>query len=130
MKRFSVILTVLALAGTSVARPQAVPTPSAKADSAAATRRLSDPSPLLQALLKDITLTAQQQRAVDSIRQTYLSRLPPNALTAPDSATIEKTRNLLALALEAVREKLDAHQKNIWDHNVAAEMSARMRVGP
>ncbi len=117
MKRYLIVLTVAALAGVGVARAQTPPPPSAKP----APQPL-DPSPLLRALLKDIKLTAQQQHAVDSIRATYMSRLPSTALTAPDSATLEKTRGLLAQALEAVRDVLDTHQKNVWDHNVANEM--------
>src|SRR5262245_32380400 len=123
MTRYLIVLALVALAGTGAARaqtPTAPPAPSAKLD----------PSPLLQALLKDIKLTPAQQQAVDSIRQVYLRRLPPNALTAPDSATLEQTRDLLAQALEAIRHRLDPHQKNIWDRNVANEMAARMQVGP
>jgi hypothetical protein len=120
-------LTLVALAGAGAARAQTPPPPQAKPDSVA---RALDPSPLLQALLKDITLTPPQQHAVDSIRATYMRRLPPTALTAPDSATLETARGLLTQALDAVREVLDAHQKNVWDRNVANEMSARMRVGP
>ena len=128
MKRY---LTVLALVGfAGVARAQTPPAPSAKPASATPAHQPLDPSPLLQALLKDITLTPQQQHAVDSIRTTYMKRLPTTALTAPDSATLETTRGLLAQALEAVREVLDARQKNVWDNNVANELSTRMRVGP
>jgi hypothetical protein len=124
MKRFLAVFAVIALGAIGTARAQ-TPTPPASN-----TTPSLDPSPLLQALLKDITLTPQQQHAVDSIRATYMSRLPPTALTAPDSATLETTRGLLTQALEAVRHVLDARQKNVWDHNVANELSERMRVGP
>ena len=127
MKPSLAVLTLVALAGAGAARAQTPPAPNAKPASVAPAL---DPSPLLQALLKDITLTPHQQHAVDSIRATYMSRLPPTALTAPDSAALETARGLLTQALEAVRGVLDAHQKNVWDHNVANEMSARMRVGP
>jgi hypothetical protein len=59
-----------------------------------------------------------------------MSRVPPQAWTAPDSAQVQQVRGLLAQALEAIRGVLDPHQKNVWDHNVAEEMSTLMRVGP
>lgn len=131
MQRYLAVLAVAALAGVGAAGAQTPPPPSARPDSAAnRNARLPDPSPLLQALLKDITLTTTQQRQVDSIRQAFLSRVPPQAMTAPDSAMVEQVRGLLGQALEAIRGVLDPHQKNVWDHNVAAEMSSRMRVGP
>jgi Spy/CpxP family protein refolding chaperone len=131
MKRSLTVLAMAALAGVGAARAQTPPPPGARPDSAAtSSARAPDPSPLLQALLKDITLTTSQQRKVDSIRQSYLSRVPPQALTAPDSAMVQQVRGLLAQALEGIRGVLDPHQKNVWDRNVATEMSSRMRVGP
>ena len=127
MKPSLAVLTLAALAGAGAARAQNPPPPNAKPASVAPAL---DPSPLLKALLKDITLTPNQQHAVDSIQTTFWKRLPPTALSAPDSAALETARGLLTQALEAVRNVLDAHQKNVWDHNVANEMSARMRVGP
>ena len=133
MERYLAVLTMAALAGVGAARAQTPPPPGAKPDSAAtatSSSRVPDPSPLLQALLKDITLSTTQQRKVDSIRQTFMSRVPPQAFTAPDSAQVQQVRGLLAQALEAIRGVLNPHQKNQWDHNVAEEMSNRMRVGP
>jgi hypothetical protein len=43
---------------------------------------------------------------------------------------VQQVRGLLAQALEGIRGVLDPHQKNVWDRNVATEMSSRMRVGP
>lgn len=130
MPRYLAVLAVAALAGVGAARAQNPPAPPPGASPTTTNSRVPDPSPLLQALLKDITLTTSQQHKVDSLRQLFLSRVPPQAYTAPDSAMVEQVRGLLAQALESIREVLDAHQKNTWDHNVANEMSARMRVGP
>jgi len=131
MERYLAVLAMAALAGVGAARAQTPPPPGAKPDSAAtSSSRVPDPSPLLQALLKNITLTTSQQHKVDSLRQAFMSRVPPQAWTAPDSAMVHQVRGLLAQALEAIRGVLDPHQKNVWDHNVAEEMSTLMRVGP
>lgn len=79
----------------------------------------------MQMLLKDITLTPEQQAKVDSIRARYRAQMP--AFTPggpPDSATREKMRAVLRHEDDEIRAVLTADQQKTWDRNVG-EMRAR-----
>src|ERR1043166_7158803 len=74
----------------------------------------------MQMLLKDITLSPEQQAKIDSIRARYRAQLPafpPGG--PPDSATREKMRDVLRHEDDEMRAVLTADQQKTWDHNVA-----------
>ncbi|SRR5213593_4201711 len=79
----------------------------------------------MQMLLKDITLSTEQQAKVDSIRTRYRTQM--RAFTPggpPDSATREKMRDVLRHEDDEIRAVLTADQQKTWDRNVG-EMRAR-----
>lgn len=79
----------------------------------------------MQMLLKDITLSAEQQAKIDSIRARYRAQMP--AFTPggpPDSATREKMRDVLRHEDDEIRAVLMGDQQKTWDRNVG-EMRAR-----
>jgi Spy/CpxP family protein refolding chaperone len=83
----------------------------------------------MQTLLKDITLTTEQQAKVDSIRTRYRAQLPTVApYSTPDSATRRQLRDLNRRQQEEIRAVLTAEQQQVWDRNVA-EMRARRPGG-
>ncbi len=83
----------------------------------------------MQALLKDITLTAAQQAKIDSIRARYAAQLPAfTPGTRPDSATRVKMREVFRQQDDEIRGLLTADQQKTWDKNIA-EMRARRPGG-
>ncbi len=83
----------------------------------------------MQALLKDITLTAAQQAKIDSIRARYTAQLPAlTPGTRPDSATRAKMREVFQHQDDEIRGVLTADQQKAWDKNLA-EMRARRPGG-
>ncbi|HTO72662.1 MAG TPA: hypothetical protein VMJ30_02535 [Gemmatimonadales bacterium] len=81
-------------------------------------------------LLKGITLTADQQKKIDSIRAAYRARMPaftPGQM--PDSATRAQGRNLMRAANQEIRDVLDMDQRKIWDQNVETMRANRGRMG-
>jgi Spy/CpxP family protein refolding chaperone len=84
----------------------------------------------MEMLLKDITLTPEQQAKIDSIRTRYQGQMPAFAPgTPPDSATRQKMRELFRRHNEEIRAVLTADQQKVWDRNVA-EMQARRAGRP
>lgn len=83
-----------------------------------------------QELLKGITLTADQQKKIDSIRAAYRARMPaftPGQM--PDSATRAQGRNLMRAANQEIRDVLDMDQRKIWDQNVETMRANRGKMG-
>jgi Spy/CpxP family protein refolding chaperone len=79
----------------------------------------------LQELLQGITLTADQQKKVDSISGAARAKLP--AMTPgspPDSGTRAMMRGIMQQSNADIRAVLTADQQAIWDKNLAA-MRAR-----
>ena len=80
----------------------------------------------LQELLQGITLTADQQKKVDSISAAARARMP--AMTPgspPDSGTRAMMRGIMQQSNADIRAVLMADQQAIWDKNLAA-MRSRM----
>src|SRR5256885_17195513 len=83
----------------------------------------------MQALLKDITLTAAQQAKIDSIRARYSAQLPAlTPGTRPDSATRAKMREGFQHQDDEIRGVLTADHQKAWGRNLA-EMRARRPGG-
>jgi Spy/CpxP family protein refolding chaperone len=83
----------------------------------------------MQAMLKDITLTAAQQSKVDSIAADYRGKMP--AFTPgvrPDSSSRAQRREMMQHHDADIRAVLTAEQQPIWDRN-AADMRVRMGAG-
>ncbi len=81
-------------------------------------------------LLKDITLTPDQQAKVDSIQRHYRAEMPSfTPGNPPDSATREKVRGLFRRQVDDIRAVLTADQQKVFDKNVA-EMREGRRGGP
>ncbi len=88
------------------------------------------PGRRMQLVLKDITLTPEQQAKVDSIQTRYRTQMPSfTPGSSPDSATREKVRGLFRHELDDVRAVLTADQQKVFDKNLA-EMRQGRRGGP
>ncbi|HVH68825.1 MAG TPA: hypothetical protein VM716_13230 [Gemmatimonadales bacterium] len=86
------------------------------------------PGRAMEGLLRDITLTAEQQAKVDSIRGHYREQMPSfTPGSPPDSATREKVRGLFHHEVDDIRAVLTADQQKIFDRNVAAMRERRGR---
>jgi Spy/CpxP family protein refolding chaperone len=84
------------------------------------------PGRRMEGLLRDITLTAQQQAKVDSIRGHYREQMPSfTPGSPPDSATREKVRGMFRHQVDDIRAVLTADQQKIFDRNVAAMRERR-----
>jgi Spy/CpxP family protein refolding chaperone len=84
----------------------------------------------MEALLKGITLTKEQQVRLDSIRTRYRARMPAfTPGTPPDSARRAQLRDLFRRQHDEIRAVLTADQQKVWDQNIA-EMRARRPGGP
>ncbi len=74
----------------------------------------------LDMLLQGITLTAQQQAKVDSIKASTQKEMP--AFTPgqrPDSATRAQMRTVMMKQDSSVKALLTPDQQQIWDRNLA-----------
>ena len=84
--------------------------------------RQGGPARRMQALLNGITLTAQQQAAIDSIQGAYQPRM--RALftpgTPPDSATRAQMAALRQSQDKDIRAVLTPDQQKIFDKNLAS----------
>jgi hypothetical protein len=88
-------------------------------------------APVLAALLQGIALTQAQRLSVDSILTHFRNQAPPlSPGTEPDSAMLQKFRDLSRQALDGVRAVLTKDQRQVWDRNVEAVRASTMRVGP
>ncbi|HXL34619.1 MAG TPA: hypothetical protein VN953_06840 [Gemmatimonadales bacterium] len=88
------------------------------------------PGRRMQLVLKDITLTPEQQAKVDSIQTRYRTQMPSfTPGSSPDSATREKVRGLFRHELDDIRAVLTADQQKVFDKNLA-EMRQGRRGGP
>jgi len=84
----------------------------------------------MQMLLKDITLSPEQQANVDSIRARYRSQMPAfTPGSRPDSTARQKMRDALRREDDEIRAVLTPDQQQLWDRNLA-EMRARRPGGP
>jgi Spy/CpxP family protein refolding chaperone len=84
----------------------------------------------MEALLKGITLTKDQQVKIDSIRTRYRAQMPAfTPGTPPDSARRAQMRDLFRRQNDEIRAALTADQQKVWDQNIA-EMRARRPGGP
>ena len=91
----------------------------------------SSSAPVLAALLQGIALTAAQRMKVDSILTHFRNQAPQlQPGVEPDSATLQKFRDLSRQALDGVRTVLTKDQQHVWDRNVEAVHASTMRVGP
>ena len=82
-------------------------------------------------MLQGITLTPPQQLRVDSILTYFRNQTPPLAPdTKPDSATMQRLRELTQQSLDGVRTVLTREQQQVWDRNVEQVRAGTMRVGP
>jgi len=88
-------------------------------------------APVLAALLQGIALTQAQRLSVDSILTHFRNQAPPlSPGTEPDSAMLQKFRDLSRQALDGVRGVLTKDQRQVWDRNIEAVRASTMRVGP
>jgi len=79
----------------------------------------------LQELLQGITLTADQQKKVDSISAAARAKMPAMTPgTPPDSGTRAMMRGIMQQSNSDIRAVLTPDQQTIWDKNLAA-MRAR-----
>ena len=86
---------------------------------------------MMEALMKDITLTATQKTSVDSIVQVSRQQMPPRQQgTPPDSATRAKRAEVTAKQNDAIRAVLTADQQKVFDKNVADWQAAMQRPRP
>jgi Spy/CpxP family protein refolding chaperone len=122
--RFALVSTaVLTLAASGLWAQNPTATGSGPNREAMAQRRM-------EALLKGITLTKEQQAKIDSIRARYQAQMPVfTAGTPPDSARREQMRDLFRRQHEEMRAVLTPDQQKVLDQNVA-EMRARRPGGP
>ena len=82
-------------------------------------------------MLQGITLTPAQQLRVDSILTHFRNQTPPLPQdTKPDSATMQRLRELTQQSLDGVRTVLTREQQQVWDRNVEQVRAGTMRVGP
>jgi hypothetical protein len=88
-------------------------------------------APVLTALLKGIALTQAQRLSVDSILTHFRNQAPPlSPGIEPDSAMLQRFRDLTRQGLDGVRAVLTKDQQQVWDRNVEAVRAGTMRVGP
>lgn len=121
----------LALASTPARAQQPAPAPAPVPPPAAAAASTPSPSPVLTAMLQDITLTPAQRLKVDSILAYFRNQAPPLPPgTEPDSAMLQRFRDLSRQSLDGVRTVLTREQQQVWDRNVERVRAASMRVGP
>jgi Spy/CpxP family protein refolding chaperone len=74
----------------------------------------------MQALMQGITLTAQQQAQVDSIRAQIRAQMPPfTPGSPPDPAQMQLRRSLTARQDSLVRAVLSPEQQRVFDTNLA-----------
>jgi Spy/CpxP family protein refolding chaperone len=84
----------------------------------------------MQALLENITLTADQQTKVDAIGTKYraeMQGLMPNGMQGgpPDEATRKKMDEIREHQTHDIRELLTDDQRKIFDENVATQKKRR-----
>jgi Spy/CpxP family protein refolding chaperone len=85
----------------------------------------------MQMLFQGITLTAQEQAKVDSIRAAYRSQLPAYTPgTPPDSATRAKMHEVMEQENAAIRAVLTPDQQQVFDRNLAAMRAQMMQRSP
>jgi Spy/CpxP family protein refolding chaperone len=85
----------------------------------------------MQMLFQGITLTAQEQAKVDSIRASFRSQMPAYTPgTPPDSATREKMRGVMDQENTAIRGVLTPEQQQVFDRNLAAMRARMMQRSP
>ena len=90
----------------------------------------SSSAPVLAALLQGIALTATQRMKVDSILTHFRNQAPQlQPGVEPDSATLQKFRDLSRHALDGVRSVLTRDQHHVCDRNIEAVRESTMRVG-
>lgn len=81
----------------------------------------------MQAMFKDITLTAAQKTQVDSVMTRFRSEMGPMTPgTPPDSATMAHRRELMQKRTTELRLILTKDQQTVFDKNVE-EMRAQRR---
>jgi Spy/CpxP family protein refolding chaperone len=84
------------------------------------------PGRRMEYLLREVTLTADQQMKVDSIQRHYRDQMPSfTPGSPPDSAMREKVRGLFRHELDDIRAVLTADQQKIFDRNLAAMRERR-----
>ncbi|HKW40387.1 MAG TPA: hypothetical protein VJN39_03970 [Gemmatimonadales bacterium] len=84
------------------------------------------PGRRMERLLRDITLTAQQQAKVDSIQRHYRDQMPSfTPGSPPDSATRDKIRGVFRHELDDIRAVLTADQQQVFDRNLATMREGR-----
>ena len=82
-----------------------------------------------QMLLRDITLSAEQQTKVDSVTAFFRTQMPARVQgQMPDSATMAKMREVNTKRNDAIRALLTDEQKKTFDKNVE-EQRQRMQQG-
>jgi len=85
----------------------------------------------MQMLFQGITLTAQEQAKVDSIRASFSSQMPAYSPgTPPDSATREKMHAVMEQENTAIRGVLTPEQRQVFDRNLAAMRARMMQHAP
>ena len=88
------------------------------------------PGRRMELLLKNVTLTPEQQAKVDSIQTHYREQMPSfTPGSPPDSVTREKVRGLFRHQVEDIRAVLTADQQKVFDTNLAELRNGR-RGGP
>ena len=121
----------LVLVAPTSARAQNPPAPPQPVPVTATETVPSSSAPVLAALLQGIALTQAQRLSVDSILTHFRNQAPPlSPSTEPDSAMLQKFRDLSRQALDGVRAVLTKDQRLVWDRNIEAVRASTMRVGP
>jgi len=125
------IALALVLVAPMPARAQNPPAPPQPVPVTATETVPSSSAPVLAALLQGIALTQAQRLSVDSILTHFRNQAPPlSPGTEPDSAMLQKFRDLSRQALDGVRAVLTKDQRQVWDRNIEAVRASTMRVGP
>jgi Spy/CpxP family protein refolding chaperone len=84
----------------------------------------------MEMMLKGITLSADQQKKVDSIQTAFREQMPPMTPgTPPDPEMRQKRMALMQKQDGDLRGVLTAEQQAIWDKN-AEELRGMMRRPP
>jgi Spy/CpxP family protein refolding chaperone len=82
----------------------------------------------MQMMFKDITLTASQKMAVDSILASHRREAEPMAARSrPDSATMAHRRGLMQKQNAEIRAVLTREQLPVFDRNLEEMRSAMQR---
>ena len=125
--RMAALAAALFVAPVAVAAAQQPTPPQAQGQA----RQGQQGGRMMAALLKGIDLSDAQKAQLDSIRAKYRAQMGPfTPGTQPDSATMQKRRELMQAQQEDIRAVLTPDQQKVYDQNLAEMRSAMQRRFP